>query len=281
MAGRTRSLILDTVDMNEKAIEHDSGNEKAIVVEDLTVGYGDTPVLENVNLSISRGKSLTILGPSGCGKSTLLKALIGLLPPWEGRIYVAEEEIGTPADPWALNRVRRQTGVLFQSGALLGSLTVAENVSLPIEEFTDLPRNLIREMVQLKLDLVKLGRYGPLMPAELSGGMRKRAGLARAMALDPKILFCDEPCAGLDPATAAEIDGLLVELKAVLGVTVVVVTHELWSIDNLGGRCIMLDAEAKGIIASGTPDELKQSEDSRIKAFFQRRIPKDLAMENT
>ena len=254
-----------------------SGGEEIIVVEDLTVGYGDTAVLKDLNFSIARGKSLTILGPSGCGKSTLLKSLIGLLPPWKGRVRVAGEEIGTAQDPRVLNQVRRQAGVLFQSGALLGSLTVAENVSLPLEEFTDLPRNLIHEMVQLKLDLVNLGKYGHLMPAELSGGMRKRAGLARAMALDPKILFCDEPSAGLDPATSAEIDGLLIELTAVLGVTVVLVTHELGSIDNLADHCIMLDAEAKGIIARGSYEELKlKSQDPRVKAFFQREVPRNL-----
>jgi phospholipid/cholesterol/gamma-HCH transport system ATP-binding protein len=266
--------------MKEEAARHSSA-EEIIVVEDLTVGYRDSTVLENVNFSVRHGESLIILGPSGCGKSTLLKALIGLLRPWKGRIHVAGEEMGTARDPEMLARVRRQVGVLFQSGALMGSLTVGENVSLPLEEFTGLPRNLIHEVVQLKLDLVKLGKYAHLMPAELSGGMRKRAGLARAMALDPKILFCDEPCAGLDPATAAEIDGLLVELRGVLGVTVVVVTHELGSIDNLGGRCIMLGSEAKGMIASGSPEELEQeSKDPRVKAFFQRKIPREPVTEN-
>lgn len=262
-----------------KTEEHSPGDEAIIVVEDLTVGYGDTAVLEKVSFSVDRGESLTVLGASGCGKSTLLKALIGLLPPWKGRIHLAGEEIGPSQDPGVVNRVRRQAGVLFQSGALLGSLTVAENISLPLEEFTDLPRNLIHEMVQLRLDLVKLGRYGHVMPAELSGGMRKRAGLARAMALDPKILLCDEPSAGLDPATAAEIDGLLVELRTVLGVTVLVVTHELGSIDNLAGRCIMLDGEARGIVATGTPEELKESKSPSVRAFFQRRIHRDSFVE--
>jgi len=260
--------------------ERGSREDQIIVVENLTVGYRGTAVLEDVSFSVAHGESLTVLGPSGCGKSTLLKSLVGLLSHWKGRIRIAGEEIDTAKDPGMMNRMRRQAGVLFQSGALLGSLTVEENVSLPLKEFTDLPQSLIHEIVQLKLDLVKLGGCGHLMPAELSGGMRKRAGLARAMALDPKILFCDELTAGLDPATAAEIDGLLVELTAVLGVTAVVVTHQLWSIDNLGSRCIMLDAEAKGIIATGTPEELRHSDTPKVSAFFQRRIPSDIVIEH-
>jgi phospholipid/cholesterol/gamma-HCH transport system ATP-binding protein len=252
--------------------EHGFQTEEIITVENLAVGYRRIAVLKNVTFSIHRGEALTILGPSGCGKSTLLRAMTGLLPPWEGHIRIAGEQIGTGEQNEALTRIRRQVGVLFQSGALIGSLTVAENVSLPIEEFTDLPSDIIADMVQLKLDLVKLGKAGHLMPAELSGGMRKRAGLARAMALDPKILFCDEPSSGLDPATAAEIDGLLLELKAALGVTVVVVTHELGSIENLSDRCIMLNGESKGIIASGVPETLKhESRDPRVRGFFQRR----------
>jgi phospholipid/cholesterol/gamma-HCH transport system ATP-binding protein len=258
--------------MEQNSPEQKFREQEIIAVENLAVGYGQTVVLKNVSFSILRGESLTILGPSGCGKSTLLRAMTGLLPPWQGRIRIAGEQIGTGEQNEALTRIRRQVGVLFQSGALIGSLTVAENVSLPIEEFTDLPRDIIADMVQLKLDLVKLGKTGHLMPAELSGGMRKRAGLARAMALDPKILFCDEPSSGLDPATAAEIDGLLLELKAALGVTVVVVTHELGSIENLSDRCIMLNGESKGIIASGVPQTLKrESRDPRVRGFFQRR----------
>ena len=255
---------------NQRAGNAENGG--IITVEALTVGYGETVVLEDVSFSIGEGESFTILGPSGCGKSTLLKAMVGLLPTRKGKIRIAGEEIGSEEEE-SLTRVRTQVGVLFQSGALIGSLSVGENVALPLVEFTDLPREIIDEMVRLKLELVKLGRYARFMPAELSGGMRKRAGLARAMALDPKILFCDEPAAGLDPATASEIDGLLLELKAALGVTVVVVTHELWSIENISERCIMLDGEAKGIIATGVPQTLRdESKDPRVRAFFDRRI---------
>jgi phospholipid/cholesterol/gamma-HCH transport system ATP-binding protein len=269
----------DVTIMQESDRAGNSQNGRIITVEGLTVGYGETVVLENVSFSIGEGEAFTILGPSGCGQSTLLKAMVGLLKPWKGRIRIAGEEIGIEEEG-SLARLRWQVGVLFQSGALIGSLTVGENVALPLVEFTALPQEIIEEMVQLKLDLVKLGRYSHLMPAELSGGMRKRAGLARAMALDPKILFCDEPAAGLDPATASEIDGLLLELKAALGVTVVVVTHELWSIENISERCIMLDGEAKGIIATGAPQTLRdESKDPRVRAFFDRRIIQGSAKE--
>jgi phospholipid/cholesterol/gamma-HCH transport system ATP-binding protein len=266
---------------SKKNVLEDFQDEEIIAVENLAVGYGENIVLENVSFSIRRGESLIILGSSGCGKSTLLRAMIGLLPPWKGRIRIVGEEIGKGGQDEGLTRIRHHVGVLFQSGALIGSLSVAENISLPIREFTDLPGDIIAEMVQLKLDLVKLGKIGHLMPAELSGGMRKRAGLARAMALDPEILFCDEPSSGLDPATAAEIDGLLLELKTALGVTVVVVTHELGSIENLSDRCIMLNAEIKGIIASGDADFLKrENQDPRVRSFFQRRLAKASARKD-
>ena len=247
--------------------------EIIIRVEDVTVGYGDRIVLENVNFCVRKGEILSVLGPSGCGKSTLIKAITGLIRPQSGRIWVAGEEITARHATEARSRARRHFGVLFQSGALLESLTVAENVALPLEEFTELPRVLIDSIVQLKLDLVELGQSGHMMPSALSGGMRKRAALARTMALDPQILFCDEPSAGLDPATALEIDDLLLELNAYLEVTLVVVTHELASIENISDCCILLDAESKGIIASGSPESLKtQSEDPRVRSFFQRHI---------
>jgi phospholipid/cholesterol/gamma-HCH transport system ATP-binding protein len=168
--------------------------------------------------------------------------------------------------------VREKVGVLFQSGALLGAYTTAENVALPIRELTRLPRNLIDRTVQIKLDLVRLGDKGDLRPSDLSGGMKKRAALARAMALDPEVLFCDEPAAGLDPQTAKEIDELLVELNVNVGVTLVVVSHEIGTIENISTRCIMLDTEARGIIAIGAPDELLRSDDPRVQRFFQRRL---------
>lgn len=259
--------------MNERNATAATNHEQQIIrVEDLTVGYADMPVLENISFSVPRGEILSILGPSGCGKSTLIKAITGLIAPQHGRIWVAGEEITASGAAEALSRARRHFGVLFQSGALLQSLTVAENVALPLEEFTDLPRELIDSIVQLKLDLVELGESGHMMPSELSGGMQKRAALARTMALDPQILFCDEPSAGLDPATALEIDGLLLELNDYLEVTLVVVTHELASIENISQHCILLDGQSKGIIASGSPEELKNEEDQRVSAFFQRHI---------
>ena len=244
-----------------------------ITVEDLMLGYGGTAVLKGVSFSVSAGEVFTVLGPSGCGKTTLLKAMTGLLPIMQGKIRISGEEIGPIYNREALKRLRNRIGVLFQSGALFGSLNLWNNVMLPLVEFTDLPQELIDTVVQLKLDLVKLGRYGNKMPAELSGGMKRRAGFARAMALDPQVLFCDEPTSGLDPPTALEIDDLLLELKSVLGVTVVLVAHELSTVENISDRCIMLDGEAKTIIARGTVESLKsENRDPRVQAFFNRKV---------
>jgi phospholipid/cholesterol/gamma-HCH transport system ATP-binding protein len=244
--------------------------EDAILeVQDLEIGYGDDPVLRDVTFSVKKGEAVTILGPSGCGKSTLLKSLIGLLPPRKGVIRIAGRELDGDGPPrW----IREKVGVLFQSGALLGGYTTAENVALPIRELTGLPRHIIDRVVQIKLDLVRLGDKGHLPPSDLSGGMKKRVGLARAMALDPEVLFCDEPAAGLDPATAKQMDELLLELNVNVGVTLLVVSHEIGTIENISNRCIMLDAEAKGIIATGAPDDLLKSDDPRVKRFFERRL---------
>jgi phospholipid/cholesterol/gamma-HCH transport system ATP-binding protein len=251
-----------------------------IVVEGLTCGYSERTILEDVSFCVREREALAVLGPSGCGKTTLLKALTGLLVPSRGRIRIAGETITGENAEQALSRVRRRIGVLFQSGALLDSLTVAENVSLPLSELAALPADLVDGIVGLKLDLVKLGQHVHLLPSELSGGMRKRAGLARAMALDPEILFCDEPSAGLDPATAAEVDGLLVQLNTHLGITVVLITHELASVENVATRCLMLDEEAKGIIAAGSVDNLKASGDSRVRRFFRRELPATVGPEH-
>jgi phospholipid/cholesterol/gamma-HCH transport system ATP-binding protein len=239
-----------------------------IAVHDVTLEYGETVVQEGISFTVAPGEILTILGASGCGKTTLLKALAGLVPVGHGCIWVVNREITGRKPEQALHDVRQHIGVLFQSGALFESLTVKENVALPLKEFTDLPRDLIETVVQVKLDLVALGEFAHLMPGELSGGMQKRAGLARSMVMDPKILFCDEPASGLDPATAREMDELLLELNHFLGITLVVVTHDLSSIDNLGGRSVMLDPEHKGIIASGPVAAMKTSADPRVRAFF-------------
>lgn len=244
----------------------------AVRVENLTIGYGDRVVLEAVDLTVWRGEIVTILGGSGCGKSTLLKAMIGLLPPLKGSIALGGLVVTGSGSEDGLALARKKIGVLFQSGALMGSLTLAENVALPIQELTTLSAELVDEIVHLKLEMVGLAGFDALMPAELSGGMRKRAALARAIALDPEILFCDEPSAGLDPVTSAEMDHLLLELKRALGITMVLVTHELPSIEAISDRCVMLDGKARGIIADGAPAELRESStDSRVQAFFHRR----------
>ena len=241
---------------------------EVVTVENLSVGYGDHLVLEGVSFAVNKGEILAILGRSGCGKTTLLRGLIGLVPLAAGAVRIAGE-----SQDAGRTRIPRPFGVLFQEGALLSALTLAENVALPLEEFTDLPPTVIDEMVGLKLDLVELGGSAQRRPAELSGGMLKRAGLARAMALDPQILFCDEPTAGLDPPTAAEVDRLLLELRKVLGITIVVISHELTSIRNIADRCLMLDREAKGIVARGTLEELEAMQDQPgVASFFRNRV---------
>jgi phospholipid/cholesterol/gamma-HCH transport system ATP-binding protein len=238
-------------------------------VEDLEVGYGGRTVLEDITFSVRKREALTILGPSGCGKSTLLKSIIGLVPRSKGEIRIAGRELD---DDGASSWIHERIGVLFQSGALLGGYSAAENVALPIRELTRLPRSIVDRMVQIKLDLVRLGDKGHVLPSELSGGMSKRVGLARAMALEPDVLFCDEPAGGLDPATAREIDELLLELNVSVGITLVIISHEIGTIENVSTRCIMLDGEAKRIIASGTRDELLQNDDPRVRRFFHRRL---------
>jgi phospholipid/cholesterol/gamma-HCH transport system ATP-binding protein len=242
-----------------------------IQVRDLSVGYGDVTILNEISFDVYEGEIFVILGGSGCGKSTLMKAIIGLVPPRSGQILLDGEEI-SPDDEARLQRLLRRVGVLYQGAALFGSMTIAENVALPIEEYTDLRQESIGTLVRMKLGLVNLQGYENHFPSELSGGMKKRAGLARAMALNPKILFFDEPSAGLDPITSAELDDLILLVNRSLGTTIVIVTHELESIFTVGQRIIMLDKASKGIIAEGDPRYLRDnSRNPFVKRFFNRR----------
>lgn len=239
-----------------------------IKVENLVAGYGTTVILDDVTFDVLEGEIFVILGGSGCGKSTLLKHLIGLIKPLSGKITLDGDRI-TEDDDETFNRILRKIGVLYQGSALLGSMSIGENIALPIGEYTDLPESSIDRMVKMKLKLVGLEGYENYLPSEVSGGMKKRAGLARAMALNPKILFFDEPSAGLDPVTSAGLDGLILNLNRILGTTMVVVTHELSSIFTIAHRVIMLDKQAKGIIAEGDPKYLRDHTHNKfVKEFF-------------
>ncbi len=240
--------------------------EKPIIsVQGLTIGWGDVILQQDLTFDVQRGEVFAILGGSGCGKSTLMRFLIGLEQPLTGDIDVAGR--GLPDLEGGLPPF----GVMFQAGALFGSLTVGENVALPLEEWTDLPADAIAAIARAKLRLVGLDGAAEKFPAELSGGMKKRAAIARALALEPEIVFLDEPSAGLDPIMAADLDELIVTLSKGLGLTVVIVTHELESIFRIADRIIMLDKKEKTIIATGDPRELKKSEDQRISDFFNRK----------
>ncbi len=242
--------------------------EKAIEVEGLVTHYGNREILKNLSFTIPRGLITVVLGGSGCGKSTLLKHLIGLLRPTNGAIRFNGQDI-TGMKEEELNGVRKKMGVLFQGAALLNSMTLADNVALPMREHTQLKDSTIQIMVRMKLELVDLSGFENLYPSQLSGGMKKRAGLARAMALDPEFLFFDEPSAGLDPVTAAGLDELILKLKDVFKMTIVVVTHELPSVFMIADYVIMLDAG--DAIFKGTLDELKASDNPRIRMFLERK----------
>ena len=241
-----------------------------INVENVTGGYDGPAILRNVSMKVYRSEILVIVGKSGCGKSTILRHILGLQRPWEGRIEFAGTDIWQHED--TLDELRRRWGVLFQSGALLGNLNVLENVMLPIKEFTSLSIEEMELIAYSKLEAVDLMDSALSNPLEISGGMQKRAGLARAMALDPEVLFFDEPSAGLDPVTSASLDSLIKRINRTFGTTVVIVTHELASIFAISDRVIMLDSDEKGIIAVGTARQLRdESDDPRVKAFFGRK----------
>jgi phospholipid/cholesterol/gamma-HCH transport system ATP-binding protein len=240
-------------------------SEPLIRVRELEVGWSDQPLLSAATFDVARGDVFVILGASGCGKSTLLRYLIGLETPKNGTISIAG--MGAPR----LEGAAPQYGVMFQSGALFSSMTVGENVGFALQEWTELPGEAITAIVKAKLALVGLEGTEDKLPAELSGGMKKRAAIARAMAFEPTLLFMDEPSAGLDPVSAAELDDLIVALNRGLGLTVVMVTHELESILKVGKSSILLDRESKSIIASGDPRSLKaESEHPKVRQFFHR-----------
>lgn len=241
--------------------------DNAIVIKNLVTHYGEREILKNISFTVPRGKTTVILGGSGCGKSTLLKHLIGLLKPTKGSIVINGNDIVSISEN-ELDNVRKKMGVLFQGAALLNSMTLMENVALPLREHTKLEDSTIRIMVRMKLDLVGLSGFESFYPSQLSGGMKKRAGLARAMALDPEFLFFDEPSAGLDPVTAAGLDELILKLRNVFKITIVVVTHELSSVFMIADYVIMLDRGE--VIFNGALDELKASGNPRIKMFLDR-----------
>jgi len=247
-----------------------NANETKIQIQNLTMAYGSYVVLRDINVEVKRGSVFVVMGNSGSGKSTLLRHMIGLQRPAHGDVLYDGQSFWNTDDEGRRTQLRK-CGVLFQSSALWSSMTLAENVALPLVEYTDWSPTDLKDIVRLKLSLVGLSGFEDYYPAELSGGMRKRAGLARAMALDPEILFFDEPSAGLDPLTSRNLDKLILELRDSLGATVVVVTHELASIFMIADDSIFLDAETKTVRARGNPTELlKHSTDAKLKAFLTR-----------
>jgi phospholipid/cholesterol/gamma-HCH transport system ATP-binding protein len=251
-------------------------DDVAIAVRNLHVRYGTREILHGVNFEVPSGQTLVIMGGSGCGKSTLLRTLVGLERPSSGEIWIHGRNFAGMTGG-ERDELRKKMGMSFQSGALFGSMTVGENVALPLHEHTQLDDSTIDIMVRLKLDQVGLSGFENYMPAQLSGGMKKRAAIARALAMDPEILFFDEPSAGLDPIIAAGLDDLILKLKKAFRITILVVTHELASAFLIADRMILLD---KGfVVANGTPDELRQNTNPRVRQFLDRVPEPELAAE--
>jgi phospholipid/cholesterol/gamma-HCH transport system ATP-binding protein len=242
--------------------DRNQNSEPYIIVEDLTMAYGSFVVQQDLNFTVNRGDVFIIMGGSGCGKSTLMRHMVGLKSPAKGQVFY--EDISF----W---KTERDIGILYQSGALWSSMTLAENIALPLGEYTDLSPSQIREIAALKLALVGLAGFEDYYPSEISGGMRKRAGLARAMALDPDILFFDEPSAGLDPISARLLDDLILELRESLGSTIIIVTHELASIFAIGNNSVFLDPDKKTMTAAGNPKKLlEETKDPELRKFLTR-----------
>lgn len=241
-----------------------------IEARDIDMAYGSVVLMKEITFTVNRGDIFVIMGGSGCGKSTLMKIMIGLKEPARGDLFYDGKSFWN-ADPSEREQIMRRFGILYQSGALWSSMTLAENISLPLEQYTDLRPHQIDELVSLKLSLVGLRAYGSFYPSEISGGMRKRAALARAIAMDPDILFFDEPSAGLDPINARMLDDLILELRESLGATIVIVTHELASIFSIADNSVFLDAEQKIMTAQGDPKKLRdESDDPKLVRFLTR-----------
>ena len=244
--------------------------QAAITVSNLTMAYGSFVLQQDLNFTVEKGDIFVIMGGSGCGKSTLLKHLTGLKEPAVGQVFYGEEDFWQ-LDAEGRDRIIRRSGILYQAGALWSSMTLAENVAIPISTYTRLDAKSVQELVSFKLSLVGLAGFEDCYPSEISGGMRKRAGLARAIALDPEFLFFDEPSAGLDPISARNLDDLILELKESLGATVVIVTHELASIYAIANNSVFLDSESKTMLASGDPKHLlKESTNDTLIRFLTR-----------
>ncbi len=251
-------------------------SQAMISLRGLRVNYGDREILHGISFDVKRGETLVILGGSGSGKSTLLRTLVGLEKPTSGEIWIKGKNISALSES-ELDEIRKKVGMSFQGGALFSSMTVGENVALPLREHTKLEDSTIQIMLRLKLEQVGLEGFEYYMPSQLSGGMKKRAAVARALAMDPEILFFDEPSAGLDPIIAAGIDQLIVELKQAFRMTIIVVTHELASAFLIADRMVLID---KGnIVAIGTPDEMRASTQPRVRQFFDRVAEPEVARE--
>jgi phospholipid/cholesterol/gamma-HCH transport system ATP-binding protein len=254
-----------------------SGIQDPIVrVENLTAGYGETLIIDNISFEVDRGEVFAILGGSGSGKSTILKQMIGLYRPMSGTILINGRDIVSAEGKERL-QILSEIGVMYQRGALFGSMTLLENARLPLEEFTDLPLSAMDLIAMMKLELVGLHGFEDQMPSQLSGGMQKRAAIARAMALDPQILFLDEPSSGLDPITSAEVDQLVLNVAHNLGITFIIVSHDLASTYTIADRVVILDTTTKGIAATGRPNELRdQSDNPWVRQFLNRKVASDM-----